>query len=393
MSEELDKVANRVFKRAETISTSFEENLKALESPTDLITNYTKDDLISTGSTLLNLACSGMWEGGYYLGSEVHLLGDSGVGKTISALSVMAEAVIDTRFDKYGLKDVELEAAMHFNLEEIFGPQITRVEIIPDEEHKGLYTTVNWENDHKKWLKEGPHIIITDSWDALMLPDDLVIKKVKESDSDDEDSEENEEKEKKSGKGGWKTGKAILASEGLRKIIYQAGKTKSLIMILSQTRQNLKMGFGQPARTSSGGDALKFYATHEVWLYFGKQITTEVRKKKRRIGVHVHASVEKNKLTGKRRRVTFPVYDAYGIDDLQSMIDWMIEEKFWGSEKGRINTEGDLGVAKNYYDRDLIKYIEDENKENEFRQIIGQCWNDLENEIMEGINLRKPRYR
>jgi hypothetical protein len=74
------------------------------------------------------------------------------------------------------------------------------------------------------------------------------------------------------------------------------------------------------------------------------------------------------------------------------MINWMIEEKFWGEDRKKINTEGDLGLDKSYKLIDLIKYIEDENKENDLKQIIGQCWHELENEIMEGINSRKKRY-
>jgi len=385
MTEELDKAANRVFKRAEKVSDSFEDNLKVLESPTDLITNYTKNDLISTGSTLLNLACSGMWEGGYYLGSEVHLKGDPSTGKSLLALTIMAEAVSNPRFDGYDLKYIELESAMHFNLEEIFGPKIKRVEIIPDNEHKGNYTTVNWENDHQVFMKGGkPIISVTDSWDSLPLPEDLIVKKIKET----EDGEE-----PKASKGGWKTGKAILASEGFRKTIARIGKTKSVSLVLSQTRQNLKQGFGQPEKTTSGGDAIRFYATHAVGLYFGAAINVDIRGKKRRVGSYVYLDVDKNKLTGKRRKVKIAIYDAYGIDDLQSMIEWMRDENFWGNDRGRINTEGDLGLNKTYHIKDMIKYIEDENKEDELRQIVGQCWNDLENEIMESISGRKPRYK
>ncbi len=97
--------------------------------------------------------------------------------------------------------------------------------------------------------------------------------------------------------------------------------------------------------------------------------------------------MKKNKITGKYRTIEFPIYYSYGIGNVESMINWMILEGFWFKEKGGIvNTGKDF---ENLTVKELIKYIDDNNLEDACSQIVGDCWQKVE----DGLKIKlKPRY-
>jgi len=323
------------------------------------------DDVVSTGSTLLNLALTD-FDGGYVLGTVVHLVGDTNVGKSLLALTMMAEAAKNPKFDNYNLIYEEPEASMHFPLERMFGPKINKVKFIPVDRseprtvqdwHKDLYVTYD--------PIKRPYIYITDSFDALTSLDQL--------------------KDEEPTKGGWKTEKPLVASEMFPKIVGKIEQSKSLYVWVSQTRENIGVTFGSN-KTFSGGSAIKFYRSFEIWLAHDSNITRDVRGKKRIIGANVKVQIKKNKFTGKIREISIPVYYEYGIDDIGSMIDWMVGEKFWGKDKQTIKTENDFIDATRLK---LISHIEENNLEGDLKKIVVECWKELEEEIK--ID-RKPRY-
>lgn len=336
-----------------------------LSQPIEDSSRIDPNKVISTGSTLLNLALTD-FNGGYVLGTVVHLIGDTNVGKSLLALTMMAEASKDDRFKDYNLIYEEPEAAMMFPLEKMFGEGIGRVKFIPEDRteprtvqdwHRDLFNTYN---PVKK-----PYLYVTDSFDALSSQDQV---------GDTEPT-----------KGGYKTEKALVASEAFPKIVGRIEKTKSLYIWISQTRENIGVTFG-PKKTFSGGSAIKFYRSFEIWLAHEGQITKVVRGKKRVVGANVKVLVKKNKFTGKVREVKFPVYYEYGIDDVGSMVDWMVDEKFWGKREQTILTEGDFIDATR---PKLIEYIEEGSLEPGLKEIVADCWGELEKEIK--ID-RKRRY-
>ena len=334
-----------------------------------------EEDLISTGSTLLNLACSGFSPyGGFMLGGIAHLIGDSNTGKSLLALSTMAEAVINPQLDGYNLIYEEPEAAMYFPRQKMFGEGISRVNFIPkDEDRVNPRRVQDWAKD----LENAQHsfIWITDSFDALTSADDLKVKK------------DGTGKEKESGKGGYKTEKAIVASETFPKFIGPLKAHNSFYLHISQTRDNIGVQFGE-TKTFSGGNAIKFYRVHEIWLAVESPIIVKVRDKKRVIGSNVVARVKKNKLTGKVRTIKFPVYDEFGVDDVGSMVDWMVDEGFWILPKGKQIIESEDPFPDTTRPK-LIQYVEENVAEDRLRKVVAECWLELEGEM---AIRRKPRY-
>ena len=79
-------------------------------------------DFIPTGSTLLNCAISDDPFGGFKIGKIANLVGDSSAGKSMLAVTCLAEVAMYSRFDQFRLIYDEPEAAMEFNMNHLFGP-------------------------------------------------------------------------------------------------------------------------------------------------------------------------------------------------------------------------------------------------------------------------------
>jgi recombination protein RecA len=310
-----------------------------------------------TGCSLLNLALSDNPYGGYVKGSVLNLVGDRSAGKTFLLWTLFAELI------KMGLPHRlvydEPEAALQFALEKLFGTNISLVELeIRSETIQDFFRNVMGVIKHG-----GPFVYGLDSFDSLTSDEEIERADV--------------------GKGGWKTEKAIASGEILRQIVRSVHSTESLVAVVSQTRANIGVTFGSKT-TRSGGKALGFYCTHEIWL----RVIEPIYRKKREVGVSVEAKIKKNKMTGKLRTVQFDILYDYGVDDVGSMIDWLIKEKFWSVPKGKqiIDTQGDF---PNSTKPKLVSHIEDNNLEKDLIKVTADCWKEIEDEIKTD---RKPRY-
>lgn len=323
--------------------------------------------LIPTGSTLLNLALSDKKEGGYVPGSVINIVGDSSAGKTFLLWTMFAEVVRHAEFKDYRLIYDEPESAFYMQAEKLFGIPHSRIEMDIKSEtiqdwFKNVVTTIR---------SKTPFIYGIDSLDALSS-----IEEKKRIDTLLAKGEQ---------EGSYKTEKARIIGELLRNIVEALEKTKSLVPIISQTRDNIGVTFGEK-KTRSGGRALRFYSTHEFWL----SVEGHIARQKREVGVNVIVKVKKNKLTGKLRQVTFPIYFDYGVDDIGSCIDFLLEEKVWTLQGNKIVIAGaDKDLFKDTRRDLLIKHIEENNLEDKLRELTEQTWHGVEDSIKTG---RKPRY-
>lgn len=315
-------------------------------------------DLVPTGATLLNLALSDNPFGGYKLGSIVNLVGDTDAGKTFLDLNMYAELVRDKRFDDYRLIYDEPEQKLQIPIAKLFGQSVEdRIEFdIASDLIEDFHVTM------MEILKsEKPFIYSLDSFDSL---DDKEARAKTELKRDYDN-------------------KPRLANELFRKIKGRIRLTNSLLVIVSQVRDVIGVTFG-PTKRRAGGKALGHTVLQEVWL----AVKNQVKHNKKQIGVHVIAKVKKNHLTGKKRQVEFEILEDYGIDNVGSMIDWMILEGFWKKPKGstKIDTGDDFGV---WTKKNLCKHIDDEALEAKLITIVAECWRKVEDDLK--ID-RTPRY-
>ena len=292
---------------------------------------------------------------------------------------MMAEAAHDKKLNKHHLVYEEPEAAMHFPIADMFGEKTEdRLEFIPDKTGKGkniikARTVQDWHDDLIK--HELPFIWVTDSFDALTSEDELKSKDTPK-------------------KGGWKTEKPIVASATFPKIVQRIEGSASVYMWISQTRDKMGVTFGNP-KTYAGGNAIDFYRSYENWLAHAGKIKRKVRGIDRDVGDWVVIKINKNKFTGKRRQISFPIYEGKGIGDVESMVQWMVDEKFWGTGKGE--GQGSPKIVKTeepFIDGrllEVVKHIEDNNLEEKLKEIVQESWGVLQEEIEEAIAF-KSRY-
>jgi len=330
--------------------------------------------ILPSGSTLLNLACADSSDGAFKAGSIINIIGDSSSGKTFACLTALAESAIRKDFDSYHLIYDDAEHRNSFDMEYLFGKEIAQRIQPPDgfdtdKKPINSSTIEDFQNHIYKLLKkEIPFIYILDSMDSLDA----------EADIQKFEKKMNAKKEEKVA-GNYGMAKAKANSELLRRICGMIEKTESLLIVISQTRDNIGIGFAE--KTRSGGRALKFYSTHECWM----AVVKTLKKGSRPIGVRTRIKIKNNSITGKIREVEFPIYYDYGIDDIGSCLEFLIkEEKIEQNSKQTYSILGHSGTIPS-----LIKKIEHYNLEKDLRNLTEQAWHEIE----EDLKLkRKPKY-
>ena len=348
-----------------------------------------KTDFLSSGSTLLNLACSGMpdcaiFKGGYFWGC-----GDSSSGKTMLMLTILAEAAKNKNWDGYDLffDDVENGALMDFT--KFFGKKMQERVKAPHVSDDGndvfsataeeFYYSLDDKLTAVEKGKAKPFLYVLDSMDALSTKYEAKkfqqAKKAYESESD--------------AAGSFGDGKAKQNSTNLRVVISRLRDTGSSLIILSQTRDNVDGGMFEPKSVTSGGRALKFYASLQLWTSPGPKLTKTVNGIERQIGITSRIAIKKNRLTGKEWSVEVPIYHSYGIDDIGSCVDFLVKEKRWkAADRGKGNISAtELGLEGKR--EHIIAEIEEQGLQFDLKGIVEETFRDVEAACDLG---RKPKY-
>ena len=319
---------------------------------------------LSTGCTLLNLANTDNPFHGFRLGRIVNIIGDTHTGKTLLALTMLAEAANNPAFDNYDLVYDDAEAANSFNLEYLFGKKTASrlAEWYVDNDPSD--TVEDWqENLYDMLAGEKPFIYVIDSMDSLTWEDEQEL------------IEENLAARKKGNetKSTYGMGKAKRNSQIMRGINDRLEGTKSLLVIISQVRDNIGMSFAKKY-TRAGGRALDFYSSHIMWL----SCKQKIKSKSLVIGSNVMAKVSKTKETGKIRDVDFQTYYDYGVDDISSNIEYLLANNVWKKEKRTIVVpELDLNGT---IDK-VIGQIEERGLQDTVAELVGETWNEIENSV------------
>jgi RecA/RadA recombinase len=213
-----------------------------------------------TPSTLVNLACTDDIDGGLPLGKMVNLIGDSSTGKSFFSISMFAEMDKRQEFSDYVFVYDDAEWANMFDMNKLFGPRTASRIVAPNydnDSHPIFSRTI--EDFHCYVLdmvdKCVPFIYILDSFDALDADADK--KKIKDM--------RTARRKGAPTSGSYQMSKPKKASELLRNTVDAISETDSLLIIVSQTRDNIDP-FSFERVTRSGGRALKFYASIEMWF-------------------------------------------------------------------------------------------------------------------------------
>jgi recombination protein RecA len=147
-------------------------------------------------------------------------------------------------------------------------------------------------------------------------------------------------------------------SQALRKITGVISKSSSTVIFINQIRMKIGVMFGNP-ETTTGGNALKFYASQRLDIRRREKIESGTGDDKEATGTRVKVKVVKNKVAPPFREVELDVLFNEGISKSGEVLDL-------GSESGIIKKSGafySYGETKLGQGRENAKAFLDENLE------------------------------
>jgi RecA/RadA recombinase len=325
---------------------------------------------LSSGSTLLNLACTGRVDGALRVGHYYLYVGDSNSGKTWLAHTLFAEACINPAFDEYRMIYDAVEGGALMDVERFFGKSAAERIEPPERSDDGLPVFSDTSESFYFHVADAidvgaPFIYVLDSQDSLSSDAE------KEKFGDDRKAH----KAGKEASGTYGDNKAKVHSAKLRRLLSPLKESGSILLILNQTRDSFDIF--QPS-SYSGGRALTFYATLQLWSSKPEQIKKMVRGKPRQVGIRAKIRVRKNRETGRDRTAVVPIFSSVGIDDVGSCIDYLVNEKVWKKSKSGVIEVSGIGPSFTGRMEDVVKKIEDRDLEGDLREKVGEVWDEVE---------------
>ena len=272
-------------------------------------------DVIPSGILPLDVA---LGIGGYPKGRIVEIFGPEGSGKTTIALCAIAEAQkaggIAAFIDAEHALDPRLALTLGVNIEDLYLAQ-------PDSGEQALYVL-------DQLVRTGAvDIVVVDSVAAL-TPQAEIDGRIGES----------------------QLGlQARLMSYSLRRLASIIAKTNCIVVFINQLRAMISTGYAPgPSETTTGGRALKFYASIRLEVRRGKKL----EKSDVTIGHELYLKVVKNKLAPPFRTAHASLIYGKGIPMGVAVVDMAIDYNVinkrgaWLAYKGETLGQGKEAVAK-----------------------------------------------
>lgn len=353
------------------------------------ISGYSEEDLLSSGSSILNVRITGNVNGAFLKGTINSLVGASNTGKTWILYNACAEAVRSPNFSNYRIIVDSTESGDKFPITKYFGKKLeSKLETAwGDRKIKGCeapasITVEEWFDKVNEYLDEvektgNPIIYILDSIDGLTT--EAQLKKM------EEDADKREEGKEISGDYG--DGKAKKLSAYLRVLNTRFAQTKSILFLISQEKDDMASLIPN-SKTYAGGRSIKFFASVQLWFKSKGTVDATINGIKRNCGIQSKVQIKKNRLNGMLEKdSTLTILHQHGIDEVGDMIDYLLEEGELEGKTKITNPYTDSPVTK----ENLVRYIEDNELEEKLKLQVQTTFNKIKELISSKFN-RKKRY-
>jgi RecA/RadA recombinase len=327
---------------------------------------------ISTGADVFDLTI-----GGSYPYGLVNLIGDTSSGKSFLAGEIIANAYHKFGKNKFDWFYDNAETGYRFNSEKLYGfnilddgfmGQSNRSNTIEDFE-RNIYRIT------KKKDPKIPFIYVLDSFDGISSEGEIKFrqKKIKERGKNKENLDEDPEDNKKD-KGSYNLAKQKENHAIFRTSIRELEENNILLVVISQVKEKIGITFGAKLYRT-GGKALDFYPHIICWLAEAQKY----EKKGRPVGVCVKVKATKTRNDKPFRTCLVDLVFDYGIDNISSNINFLFDLKT-ATKKDKQSLKCEWEGEE--FSRDsLIKFIEDNNLEEELKEKVIEKWNAIEESI------------
>lgn len=301
---------------------------------------------IKTGSFLFDLALGG----GILQGRIINIMGDPSAGKTLECLSIIQQFLEQYPEGIAYFNDAE-SALDPFWAKHTFKLDETRVRLPNSETVEHFFDSVK-EAINKSKKDKQPFIYILDSLDALKTERTIVVRK------DTTDSMRD------------KLDKASVMRQKIPSILKGLQLTNSILIVISQSTAKIGVLFGDKSDIT-GGSAIKFYSSQRIKTAEKGKIKD---KKNRIIGVLLKVKTIKNKVAIPFREAEFPVYFAYGIDDTESCVNFILENSSIFGKKKSLCYKNKTFKSK----KELIDYFRQQ-KNSKLEKLVLKVWKSIYN--------------
>lgn len=316
--------------------------------------------MVSTGSTLLDLAISGLRVrgGGLPAGVLVEIFGPSGAGKTVMLQEI--GGIIQSKGGQLIFNDPE--ARLNPEFAKKFDLRVDEMEYYAPDTVPELFKAVReWDVDTTTTING----IMADSLAALSTDMEM----------------EKDEGDKMGGR------RAREFSEQLRKAARIIKNNNYLMVCSNQIRETMNaMPFAEKY-TAPGGKAIGFYSSVRLQITPVKKLMKEVTYKgnkiKEQIGVRSEVYVYKNSVSEPAKRALLTIDFKYGIDDIRENLQFIKDYS-----KDSFYTLGGEKLNNSLFKS--CEMIEEKSLEKELREEVINQWEEIQKLY---VVERKPKKR
>jgi len=342
------KISDQIIQKVK--ASSIMKRKKKLEGNTD--------QMISTGSTLLDLAITGgrIRGGGIPGGILVEIFGPAGSGKTV----LLCEIAGGVKRANGEVMFKDPEARLNKSFAQIFDLDVDKIDYDTPNTVPEVFEPVRkWEPKNTKIING----VFADSLAAL---------------STDMEME---------GKDQYGMRRAKEFSEELRKTARIITEKNILMVASNQVRENLDAGMYGQKYISPGGQAIGFYCSLRLRIVGAKKIkkTVKVAGKEviRIIGVESNIEVFKSSVWAPYRQAPVTILFDYGIDSIRDELQFI--KKYKKETTYTVN-----GVKVGVSMDSAIEKVEEQGLEEELKEEVMDLWEFIETQFKED---RKPKKR